>query len=300
MTRFLAISVSGSEMSGGILQTSILQKILAEKRIEVVQAAASIPLSKLKVEASKLPSTLGFAKALRCAKQPTIIAEVKRASPSKGVIRADLDPVLTAEQYVSSGATALSVLTDEKFFQGHLDYLVAIRSACPTIPLLRKDFVIHPYQVWQTRAAGADALLLIVAALSSEELELLLQETLAAKLDALIEVHTEQELEVALSVVKKFGSEAESRTALGINNRDLNVFKTDLQTTERIIAFAKKNGLITASTVFVAESGISSGADLLELTRYGASAFLVGESLVASGNPGTNLAQLIKDGSSPA
>ncbi len=266
-------------MSGNILDT-----IMAEKRREIVADAAAVPLSALQAEAGRAAPCLGFAARLRNAKSPAIIAEIKRASPSKGAIRPDLDPVQTAKEFVAGGAACLSILTDKKFFQGDLEFLKAVRAAVPETPLLRKDFVCHPYQVWQSRAARADAILLIVAALEDGDLALLAKEARTAGLDVLVEVHTAEELERALKLPVDDGF------ILGINNRDLKTFNVDLGVTKRLM-----EALSPDSTPFVvSESGIFTPADIALLTGYGARAFLVGEALVATGNPGENLRRLLE------
>lgn len=209
------------------------------------------------------------------------------------MIREDLDPFHTATAYATAGAACLSVLTDEQFFRGHLSYLPKIRTLVPNTPLLRKDFIVHPYQVWESRNARADALLLIMAALTDDDFDLLLGETLRAGLDALIEVHTEEELDRAAARCQAAGAAAEGRMLIGVNNRDLNVFRTDLATTKRLTDHGRKSGFIVRQTGVVAESGIHSAADVCMLQSYGATAYLIGESLVATGDPGENLNKLI-------
>ncbi|MFN8390370.1 MAG: indole-3-glycerol phosphate synthase TrpC [Bdellovibrionota bacterium] len=280
---------------------NILDTILDVKRGEVAAAKERRSQSSLESEAKQMPAPRPFIERLRTHSHPSIIAEVKRASPSKGVIREDLNPVETAKAYASAGAACLSVLTDERFFQGNLDYLGEIKAAVPNIPLLRKDFTCDRYQVWETRVAQADALLLIVAALTPSELADLLSESLKADLGVLIEVHTSEELEVALQAVNDAASGVDPARypLLGINNRDLKTFVTRLAVTREILehgrSLASRFPIGVDKLTVVAESGIKTGADIQELTASGAKAFLIGESLLVSGDPGENLRQLIAD-----
>jgi indole-3-glycerol phosphate synthase len=243
----------------------ILDEILEHKRRELERARSARPPETLKqaAEAQEGP-TRGFARALREGPAPRVIAEVKRRSPSRGEIRADFDPVACATAYARGGAAAISVLTDEHYFGGHLSFLGKIRAAVD-LPLLRKDFVVDSYQIDEARTAGADAVLLIVAALEQDALLALRDRAGALDLDVLIEVHDEAELERALDV------EAE---LIGVNNRDLRTFETDLAVTERLAPRVPEGG------VLVAESGIFTNEDLSRLARAGAGAFLVGESLM--------------------
>jgi len=243
----------------------ILDEILGHKRTEVARARvleSADALARRAERAALRPR--GFAAALRAAEQPAIIAELKKRSPSKGEIRPDFDPVACARAYADGGAAALSVLTDERYFGGQLDFLEKVRAAVP-LPLLRKDFVIDPSQVDEARVAGADAVLLIAAALEPAALKSLSARARALGLDALVEVHDEAELEVALEA----GAEL-----LGINNRNLRTFETDLAVTERLAPRVPRGVLL------VAESGIFHARDLARLARAGAHAFLVGESLM--------------------
>lgn len=259
----------------------ILDKIVAVKRQEVAAAKAAMSLSELQArvgDVEDLPR--GFARALRTAKASgwtALITEVKKGSPSKGIIRADFDPLAIAETYQRHGATCLSVLTDEQFFYGHLSYLGLIREQV-SLPLLRKDFICDPYQIVEARVHGADAVLLIAAMLSLDEL---LEFSGVAKdlgLDVLLEVHNEEELQAALQTDCEL---------IGINNRDLKTFATDLGTTARL---AK---LIPSERLIVAESGIRTRADIATLTLAGAAAFLVGESLMREGDIGAKLQELL-------
>jgi len=239
----------------------ILDEILGHKRTEVARARvleSADALARRAERAALRPR--GFAAALRAAEQPAIIAELKKRSPSKGEIRPDFDPVACARAYADGGAAALSVLTDERYFGGQLDFLEKVRAAVP-LPLLRKDFVIDPSQVDEARVAGADAVLLIAAALEPAALKSLSARARALGLDALVEVHDEAELEVALEA----GAEL-----LGINNRNLRTFEV----TERLAPRVPRGVLL------VAESGIFHARDLARLARAGAHAFLVGESLM--------------------
>ncbi len=244
----------------------ILDQILATKRTEVSADKQQVPLGELKRMVADVAAVRGFAAKLRqvSAAGTAIIAEVKKGSPSKGIIRADFDPVAIAQSYERGGASCLSVLTDESYFYGSLDYLCQIRAAIK-LPLLRKDFIIDPYQVFQARVAGADAILLIAAALEDQQLLELAQLATELQLDTLLEVHDSVELERALLLPVDL---------IGINNRNLQTFVTDLGVTEQL---AQK---IPADQLAVAESGIHSRADIERLHQAGAGAFLIGESLM--------------------
>ena len=257
---------------------TILDEILAHKQEELKEAKRSRPAETLAAEArSKSEPVRGFTRALRSAPGIAVIAEVKRRSPSKGLIRADFDPVAIARAYADAGAAAISVLTDRRFFGGQLAYLAQIRQAVAR-PLLRKDFVIDAYQIDEARVAGADAVLLIVGALDLDRLVELHEYAVALGLDVLVEVHDEAELEAARSL---------GADLIGVNNRDLRTFEVDLATTERIAA-------LTAGTdvLLVAESGISTYEDVKRLERAGAGGFLVGESLMRQPDPGKALEAL--------
>jgi indole-3-glycerol phosphate synthase len=206
------------------------------------------------------------------------IAEVKRASPSAGVIAAEFDPLSIATKYYEAGAHCISVITDERYFQGHLDYLALIHQHVP-VPTLRKDFFIHEVQIYQAILAGADAILLIVAALSADELKYLHQAATSLAVDVLVEVHNEQELECALNVGADF---------IGINNRDLTTFKVDLSTTEHLLP------LIPSQCTIVSESGIQTPADVQRVLHAGANAVLVGESLMRASDPKKLLHDLLE------
>lgn len=246
----------------------ILDKILASKREEVVVASARQSLEALRSRVGDLEDQpRGFARALRYMRDSggtALIAEVKKGSPSKGVIREDFDPVDIALTYQEGGATCLSVLTDQEYFYGHLRFLGLIREQV-SLPLLRKDFIVDPYQLYEARLAGADAVLLIAAALEDDKIKELAQIAGELQLDTLLEVHDEGELERALTLPVDL---------IGINNRDLRTFKTDLQISEKLA------GRIPAEQIAVAESGINARQDIDRLRDAGAGAFLVGESLM--------------------
>ena len=244
----------------------ILDKILQNKLLEVELAKQRIPLPMLSERMVDLPPPRGFANALyRQAEVGTaIIAEVKKGSPSKGLIRPDFDPVEIALRYEASGAACLSVLTDREFFMGDLAYLQQIAQAV-TLPLLRKDFIIDYYQLVEARISGADAVLLIAAALDQERLQQLALQATELGLDVLLEVHDEAELDRALRLPVRL---------IGINNRNLKTFHTDLAVTEQLLPLIPEDRLV------ISESGLRSREDILRLTQAGARAFLVGESLM--------------------
>jgi indole-3-glycerol phosphate synthase len=261
-------------------ETTILDTILAHKRQEVAERRSQVPLEALKARAAGCAPPRDFAGALRRPNRPKIglIAEVKKASPSAGIIRADFDPVRIARTYDESGADCLSVLTDERFFQGHEDYLRAIRAAVP-LPLLRKDFIVDPYQIWEARALGADAVLLIAAALTPSQVA----EWQAAAQDlgmaALVEVHKADEMGVALS---------SGASLIGINSRDLKTFVTDLATVETLASGVPDGGVL-----LVAESGLKTPADVARVASAGAKAILVGETLMRAADIGHAVTRLL-------
>jgi len=259
----------------------ILDEIIAHKKEEVAAAKVRIPERELRTRLDDLEDRpRGFVQALHAAEdagRTAVIAEVKKGSPSKGVIRPDFDPVAIAGIYETSGAACLSVLTDERFFMGRLEYLARIRRKVG-LPLLRKDFVCDPYQLHEARAAGADAVLLIAAVLDLAQLRDFTALSRELGLDVLLEVHDEQEMETALQV---------NCELIGVNNRDLRTFVTDLSTTERLSKLVPGNRLI------VGESGIHSRADVVRLQRAGARAFLVGESLMREADIGAKLRELL-------
>jgi indole-3-glycerol phosphate synthase len=262
---------------------SILDEIFAAKRAELEARRRVASLDSIIEDARQAPAPRDFVAALR-AHRPAIIAEVKRASPSKGDILPGLDPATVARDYARGGAAAISVLTD-RHFKGSLDDLRAVRTAVD-LPLLRKDFMFDEYQLYEARAAGADAILLIVAMLPQDQLAALADNAKPLGLTALVEVHNQEELARAIAI---------NPDLIGINNRDLHTFKTDLATTEDLLKD------YAGSAVIVAESGIATPADIRRLHRAGARAFLIGENLLREGNPRSALSILAHalDASSP-
>ncbi len=262
----------------------ILDRILLTKKEEVAAAEAQRSIKDLAARIGDLEDIpRGFARALRtmvASGGTAVIAEVKKGSPSKGIIRADFDPVAIAEQYQDAGATCLSVLTDQQYFYGHLRYLGLIREQV-SLPLLCKDFIIDTYQLYQARLAGADAVLLIAAALNDEQLLELAQQAKALRLDTLLEVHDAVEMERALTLPVDL---------IGINNRDLRTFVTDLGISESLAS------LVPADQLAIAESGITSRADIERLQAAGARAFLVGESLMREADIAGKLRELLEVG----
>lgn len=253
----------------------ILEEILWEKDKEVTAARERVNLESLKQQVSDLPPSLDFCAALRAScRKPAVIAEIKKASPSKGVIREDFDPVAIARGYRDGGASCLSVLTDKRFFQGGFDVLVAVREAV-ALPLLCKDFILSPYQLFQARAAGADAALLIAAILTDQDLAYLLKVARGLGLAVLVEVHNAAEMERVLQL--------QGVNLIGINNRDLASFTVDLATTERLMeGFGER--VRACGALLVSESGLFSRADLDRAVGAGADAVLVGEALMRQEN----------------
>jgi indole-3-glycerol phosphate synthase len=263
--------------------SDILQRILAAKREEVAAARARVDLASVRDAAEAAPPVRDFVAALRAkiaAGRPAVIAEVKKASPSKGVLRADFDPAAIARSYAASGAACLSVLTDRQFFQGAPEHLAAARGAC-ALPVLRKDFVVDPYQVHEARALGADCILLIVAALEAARMRELEALALGLGMAVLVEVHDAAELDRALAL---------SSPLVGINNRDLRTFDTRLETTLDLLP------RIPGDRVVVTESGILARADVERMRAHGVHAFLVGEAFMRAAEPGAALATLFADG----
>lgn len=264
---------------------NILEKIVWAKDREVEAARQKVPLETLKQQISTLPPTRNFVQALQdAAVKPAVIAEVKKASPSKGVIREDFDPVAIAQAYAAGGASCLSVLTDKTFFQGGFDVLIAVREAVE-LPLLCKEFVLSPYQLFQARAAGADAILLIAAILSDQDLRYLHKAATALGLFVLVEVHDAAELERVLGIG--------GFPLIGINNRDLTTFETDLATTERLMA-SLGDRCASQNVLLVSESGLFTRSDLDRVESVGAGAVLVGEALMRKDDVKVALETLIK------
>ncbi len=259
----------------------ILDDILAHKKLEVAAAKGLVPQAELQALLAAAPTPRGFVAALRAKAEcgTAIIAEVKKGSPSKGIIRADFDPLAIARCYEQAGAACLSVLTDSRFFYGDLAYLPRIAELVSR-PLLRKDFIVDAYQIYEARVHRADAILLIAAALSLAELQEFAGLANELGLDVLLEVHDESELEMALQVPVEM---------IGINNRNLKTFQTDLATTERLLPN------IPGSKIVVAESGINNRGDIVRLTRAGARAFLVGECLMREDDIKFKLQSLLQD-----
>ena len=262
----------------------ILEKIVWEKDREVETARQRMPLDQLKSKVAQLPAPRDFLAALRqAAVKPAVIAEVKKASPSKGVIREDFDPVAIAKAYAAGGASCLSVLTDKQFFQGGFEVLVDVRAAVD-VPLLCKDFILTPYQLYQARAAGADAALLIAAILTDQDLSYLSKVAATLGLTVLVEVHDSEELERVLNLG--------GFPLIGINNRDLTSFDTDLATTETLTAtFGDR--IAEQGALLVSESGLFTRSDLDRVQRAGAGAVLVGEALLRQENVEAGLRTLI-------
>jgi indole-3-glycerol phosphate synthase len=271
---------------------SFLDRILDHKRAEVEQRRRNVSLDELAERSVAAPPPRSLAAALRQPGRVTLIAEVKKASPSKGVLVENFDPLALAQVYTDNGAAAISVLTDERFFQGSLEYLEGIRmlqeagtdaiygvrTGNRPVPLLRKDFIIDPYQIYEARAYGADALLLIVAALNDDALGALLAQTRELGMEALVEVHNEAELDRALHA---------GAAIIGVNNRDLHTFVTTLETTEHVAA-----RLPEPRPVLVSESGIFTAADVARVRACGADAVLVGEALVKAENTAARVREL--------
>ena len=259
--------------------SDILEKIISVKHREIEESRAAVSFSELERQCSNLPSTRDFVQALRSRvenSQPAVIAEIKKASPSKGVIREDFDPVQIARSYEQSGAACLSVLTDRDFFQGAPEYLTQVKAET-TIPVIRKDFIIDPYQVYEARAMGADCILLIVAALETAQMREL--ERIARGIDVavLVEVHSREELESALEL---------ETPLIGINNRNLRTFDTDIRTS---LMVAEQ---IPSERVVITESGINTREDVALMVENSIYAFLVGESMMRKPDPGAALKDL--------
>ena len=271
-------------MSGGILA-----RIADHKREEVAARCADLPLAALRRQAEAAPALRGFADGVQ-ASRPAVIAEIKRASPSEGVIRADFDAAAIARSYQQAGAACLSVLTDQRFFQGAEQHLREARAACD-LPVLRKDFIVDPYQVYETRALGADCLLLIVAALDPAQVADFANLAWDLGLDVLVEIHAREELPLALAVYeanvgRRSAANRGGRVLVGINNRDLRSFETSLDTTIAML------DAIPEDVTVVAESGIQTPADVQSLASASVHAFLVGTAFMREADPGAALRRL--------
>lgn len=256
---------------------TILDDITDNKRLEVAASKEAVPLGALMRKLPEAPPVRDFFKALKPEGNLRIIAEIKHASPSKGVLREDFDPVMIARSYSGGGAHALSVLTDEKYFGGSLSYLRDIRGEVG-IPLLRKDFIVEEYQVYEARLYGADALLLIVSSLEKSLLEDLLGLTHSLGMNAIVEVHDEEELETALGAGSRI---------VGINNRDLKTFEVDLSVSLDL------SKMVPPDRVVIAESGIRGPDDIKTLRQSGVHVFLIGETFMKAPSPGEMLKDLI-------
>jgi indole-3-glycerol phosphate synthase len=255
----------------------ILEEIVWYKEREVPMLREKMPLDNLKKKVAAMAPPLDFLGAIQQGKtQPAVIAEVKKASPSKGVIRADFDPVEIAKSYQRGGASCLSVLTDRKFFQGSFENLAAVRQAVD-LPLLCKEFIIYPYQIYYARVHGADAVLLIAAILEDVDLQYFLKIARGLGMTALIEVHTEAEFDRVLKL--------DGVKLIGINNRNLADFSVDLQTTQILLA-SRRQQIIDLGISIVSESGLHTAEDIKIVMEAGANAVLIGESLVKQDDPG--------------
>ena len=259
--------------------SDILQRILARKAEEVAERGARLGLAELRQRIERLPPPRPFQHSLErtiAGGRPAVVAEIKRASPSKGLLRDPFLPAAIARSYAAAGACCLSVLTDRDFFQGHEDFLREARAACE-LPALRKDFIIDPYQVYEARAIGADCILLIVAALDDRALRGLARLAADLGMDVLVEVHDAEELDRAL---------ASGAALIGINNRNLRTFETRLDTTLNLLP------QIPSGCTVVTESGIHTPADVALMRARGVHAFLVGEAFMRAPDPGAKLAEL--------
>lgn len=260
--------------------STILEQIIEHKHQEIAAAKSRVSFDELERSFPAVENVRGFAAALRDRigqRQAAVIAEIKKASPSRGLIRDDFDPALLAKDYAANGATCLSILTDEKFFQGCNEDLQAARAACD-LPVIRKDFMVDVYQIAESRSLGADCILLIVAALQQSQMEELAAYANDIAIDILVEVHDQQELERALSL---------ETDLLGINNRNLHTFETKLQTTLELV----RN--VPAGKLIITESGINSADDVKLMLDHGIFGFLIGESCMRAHSPGDKLRELI-------
>lgn len=289
-----AIAVSTVRYQAAILDAqpnNILEEIVWHKEEEVDQMREKLSLQQLQRQVLEAPPTRDFVAGLRQGKtKPALIAEVKKASPSKGILRENFDPVEIALKYQKGGASCISVLTDEKFFSGSFENLALVRAKVD-LPLLCKDFVIYPYQMYMARLRGADAVLLIAAILSDQDLQYFVKIAKTLKMAALIEVHTLAELERVLTI--------DGVSLVGINNRNLEDFSVDLQTTCELLA-AKGNQLQERNILVVSESGLHTPEDLTLVQQAGVSAVLIGESLVKHPDPQEAIANLFAQSSASA
>lgn len=258
---------------------SRLDEIVAHTRVELAERMRSFPLAQLQAQAQAAPPPLDFVAALRrpAGERPRLIAEIKRASPSRGLLVADFDPLRLAAAYRENGAAAFSVLTDERFFRGSLEHLRQVAALAPRLPALRKDFILHEYQLFEARAAGASAVLLIAACLDDGQLRDLREQAEALGMSALVEAHDRPELEAAL---------ASGARLVGVNNRDLRTFEVRLETTLML------RPLVPAGVALVAESGIHTRADVDRLAEAGVDALLVGEALVTAPDTAAKVREL--------
>lgn len=266
--------------------TDVLKKILVNKREEIAHARSQVSPLELATRAGDAPPVRGFAAAMHAkieAGQAAVVAEVKKASPSKGLIREDFDPAWIARRYAEAGAACLSVLTDREFFQGAPEFLQQARQASG-LPVLRKDFMLDEYQINESRCMGADCILLIAAALEDAQMDDLADAALATGMDVLVEVHDREELERALKLDNSGG-----RVLLGVNNRNLRTFETSLQTTLDLLPH------IPADRLVVTESGIAGAEDVARMRAAHVHAFLVGESLMRAEDPGAALQTLLSE-----
>lgn len=260
-------------------KATILEDIIAQKHREIALDSQRASLAELERAAAQVTDKREFIGSLRArimAQKPAVIAEIKKASPSKGLIREDFNPVTIAQQYQSAGATCLSVLTDREFFQGSNEYLQQARNAC-TLPVIRKDFMVERYQIAEAKVLGADCVLLIVAALTPGKLRELADYAQGINIDVLVEVHDEAELETAL---------ASGFDLIGINNRNLHTFETSLETTYRLAALTPPGKLL------VTESGINTAEDVSQMIAHDIYGFLIGETFMRAAQPGDKLREL--------
>lgn len=257
----------------------MLSKIIEEKRREIDKAEKKVSLNDIKKEAESLYIRSMFKKNISRKGHINLIAEIKKSSPSKGIIRANFDPVKIALTYQAAGASAVSVLTDERFFDGKLEYLKRIKERI-TIPILRKDFIIDEYQIYESAARGADAILLISHILTREELRRYLEVTKSLGMDALVEVHNEEEVEKALNV---------NAPIIGINNRDLTTFNVDVSITQRLMR------LLPETKIIVSESGITSYEEVMFLKSLGVNAVLIGETFMRTENIGRKVREMMRE-----